>query len=154
MRTLAVDGSRLVLQNHPDIVKEFDQHQFGPNADSPRSLAMCSMLYDVFNHITIDSKLEAWSSSERDLLVSHLDKVEAGDLLLLDRGYPCFWLLFLLKARGIEFCVRLKDDWWLEVINFRESDEKERIVSFSLLKKDRLKLENIHKCRTQRYFAG
>lgn len=141
MRTLAVDGSRLVLPNHPDIVKEFGQHQFGPNADSPRSLAMCSMLYDVFNHITIDSKLEAWSLGERDLLVSHLDKVEAGDLLLLDRGYPCFWLLFLLKARGIEFCVRLKDDWWLEVKNFRESSETERIVSFSLPKKDRKKLD-------------
>lgn len=141
MRTLAVDGSRLVLPNHPDIVKEFGQQKFGPNADSPRSLAMCSMLYDVFNQITIDSKLEAWSLGERDLLVSHLDKVEAGDLLLLDRGYPCFWLLFLLKARDIEFCVRLQDNWWLEVKSFRESDEKERIVSFSLPKKDRKKLD-------------
>lgn len=142
MRTLAVDGSRLLLPNHPDVIEEFGQHQFGPNADCPRSLAMCSMLYDVFNHITIDSRLEPWSASERDLLVSHLDKVEAGDLLLLDRGYPCFWLLFLLKARGIEFCVRLKDDWWHEVKDFRKSSEKERIVSFLLPKKDHKKLKD------------
>lgn len=141
-RTLAVDGTRLVLPNHPSIIEEFGQHRFGPNADSPRSLAMGSMLYDVFNHITIDSKLAPWSSSERDLLVEHLDKVEEGDLLLLDRGYPCIWLLFLLKARGIEFCVRLKDDWWLAVKDFRESGEKQRIVSFLLPKKDRKKLDN------------
>jgi hypothetical protein len=140
-RTLAVDGTRLVLPNHPSIIEEFGQHHFGPNADSPRSLAMGSMLYDVFNHLTIDSKLAPWSSSERDLLVEHLDKVEVGDMLLLDRGYPCFWLLFLLKARGIEFCVRLKDDWWLTVKDFLESEEKQRIVSFSLPKKDRKKLD-------------
>lgn len=141
MRTLAIDGSRLVLPNHPDVISEFGQHQFGPNADSPRSLAMCSMLYDVFNHITIDSRLETWSSSERTLLLSHIEKVEAGDLLLLDRGYPCFWLLFLLKARGIEFCVRLQNDWWLEAKNLKESEATERIVSFSLPKKDRKKLD-------------
>lgn len=140
MRTLAVDGTRLVLPNHPSIVEEFGQHQFGPKADSPRSLAMGSLLYDVLNQITIDSKLAAYSSSERDLLVQHLDKVKQGDLLLLDRGYPSFWLLFLLKAKGIEFCVRLKEDWWLKVYEFTKSDEKERIVSFSLPKKDRKKL--------------
>lgn len=140
MRTLAVDGTRMLLPNHPSVIEEFGQHQFGPKADSPRSLAMGSLLYDVFNQITIDSKIAPWSSGERDLLVEHLDKVKAGDLLLLDRGYPCFWLLFLLKAKEIEFCVRLKENWWLLVKDFTESGEKERIVSFSLPKKDRKKL--------------
>jgi hypothetical protein len=140
MRTLAVDGTRLVLPNHPSIVEEFGQHHFGPNADSPRSLAMGSLLYDVLNQITIDGKLAPYSASERDLLLGHLDKVKPGDMLLLDRGYPCFWLLFLLKAKGIEFCVRLKEDWWLKVKEFTESGEKERAVSFALPKKDRKKL--------------
>jgi hypothetical protein len=101
---------------------------------------MASMLYDVLNQITIDAQLAPYASSERDLLMQHLDKIKPGDLLLLDRGYPCFWLLFLLKAKGIEFCVRLKDDWWLKVKDFTESDEKERIVTFTLPKKDRKKL--------------
>jgi hypothetical protein len=140
MRTLAVDGTRLVLPNHPSVVEEFGQHQFGPKANSPRSLAMGSMLYDVLNQTTLDAQLAPYAASERDLLMQHLDKVKQGDLLLLDRGYPCFWLLFVLKARGIEFCVRLKDDWWLKVKDFTQSDEKERIVTFSLPKKDRKKL--------------
>ena len=140
MRVLAVDGTRLVLPNHPSVVEEFGQQKFGPNADSPRSLAMGSMLYDVLNQITIDARLSPYASSERDLLMQHLDKVKPDDLLLLDRGYPCFWLLFLLKARGIQFCVRLKEDWWLQVKDFTESDEKERIVTFTLPKKDRKKL--------------
>ena len=140
MRTLAVDGTRLVLPNHPSVVEEFGVHQFGPKADSPRSLAMGSMLYDVFSQITLDARLAPYASSERDLLMEHLDKVESGDLLLLDRGYPCFWLLFLLKAKGIEFCVRLKENWWLKVKDFTDSNEKERIVTFRLPKKDRKKL--------------
>lgn len=76
---------------------------------------MVSLLYDVLNLITIDSQIAPYASSERDLLMEHLDQVKSGDLLLLDRGYPSFWLLFLLKAKGIEFCVRLKEDWWLKV---------------------------------------
>ncbi|MBU1677229.1 IS4 family transposase [bacterium] len=140
LRVLAVDGTRLVLPNHPSVIKEFGQQKFGPKADSPRSLAMGSMLYDVLNQITIDAQLAPYASSERDLLMQHMDKVKQGDLLLLDRGYPCFWLLFLLTAKGIGFCVRLKEDWWLKVKDFTESDEKERIVTFSLPKKDRKKL--------------
>lgn len=140
MRTLAVDGTRLLLPNHPSIVNEFGQHNFGPKADSPRSMAMASMLYDVLNQITIDAQIAPYSSSEGDLLSKHMAKIKEGDLLLLDRGYPCFWLLFMLQARGIEFCVRLKDNWWLKVKEFSESSEKERIVTFSLPKKDRSKL--------------
>jgi len=98
------------------------------------------MLYDVLNQITVDAQLASYASSERDLLMQHLNKVKKGDMLLLDRGYPCFWLLFLLKAKGIEFCVRLKDDWWLKVKDFTQSAEKERIVTFTLPKKDSKKL--------------
>ena len=98
------------------------------------------MLYDVLNQIAIDAQIAPYVSSELDLLMQHFDKLKPGDLLLLDRGYPCFWLLFLLKAKKIEFCVRLKDDWWLKVKDFTESNEKERIVTFTLPKKDRKKL--------------
>ena len=140
MRIIATDGTRLVLPNHPSVIEEFGQQQFGPKADSPRSLAMASMLYDVLNQVTIDAQIAPYVSSELDLLMQHFDKLKSGDLLLLDRGYPCFWLLFLLKAKKIEFCVRLKDDWWLKVKDFTESNEKERIVTFTLPKKDRKKL--------------
>lgn len=46
----------------------------------------------------------------------------------------------MLKANGIEFCVRLKDNWWLKVKKFVESNDIERIVTLSLPKEDRNKL--------------
>jgi hypothetical protein len=139
-RALAVDGSRFLLPNHKTVQEEFGEHFFGPKADSKRSLAIGSMLYDVFNHVTLDARLAPYTNSEQSLLLQHLDKTLPGDLLLMDRGYPSFWLLFLLKARGVEFCVRLKEDWWLQVKEFTESELLEKEVVFTLPKKDRKKL--------------
>jgi len=142
MRLLSVDGSRLLLPKHSTVEEEFGVHGFGPYADAPRSMALCSLLYDTLNHLTIDAEIAPYSSSERDLLMMHLEKVNKGDMLLLDRGYPCFWLLCLLQARGIEYCVRLKENWWLVVKDFAESQDQERVVEFSLPKKDYEKLSD------------
>jgi len=122
------------------VKEEFGVHHFGPNADSERSMAIGSMLYDVVNEVAIDAQLAPYSSSEIYLLEQHLSKVNKGDLLLLDRGYPSIWLIFLLFAKGIEFTMRMKTDWWLQVKVFTESDEKQAIVEFTLPKKDKAKL--------------
>lgn len=137
MRVLAVDGSRLMLPNHPTIKDEFGVHSFGPNADSERSVAICSMLYDVLNHLTLDSEIAPYSSSEKALLYKHLDHTMENDLILLDRGYPGIGLFFLLLAKKLHFCVRMKDNWWLEVDKFNKSGKKEAIVAFTLPRKDR-----------------
>jgi len=145
-RLLAVDGTRIMLPNHPTIKEEFGECSFGPKADSKRSMAIGSMLYDVLNQITIDAQLAPYKNtsnkrgSERVLLDKHMSKLKQGDLLLLDRGYPSFALFFQLKAQNIEFCVRMKSSWWKEVRKFRESGEKEAIVTFTLPNKDRIKL--------------
>jgi len=141
-RTLSVDGTRFVLPNHPSIIEEFGTHSFGSYADSPRSLAIASMLYDVLNQVTIDAKIEGYSSSERALLKQHYSKLETGDLLLLDRGYPSLSIMFTLKAKGVDFCMRMKDDWWKEVRKFSESKKTEQWVEFSLPAKDKAELKD------------
>lgn len=140
-RLLGVDGTRLMLPNHPTVVEEFGEHSFGPNADSKRSVALASMMYDVLNLVTVDAQLAPYASSERDLLYKHLSKARKGDLLLMDRGYPSIALLFLLMAKELDFCIRMKEDWWLSVKDFKESGEKERLVRFKLPLKDRERLK-------------
>ncbi|HEY9123009.1 MAG TPA: IS4 family transposase [Bacteroidales bacterium] len=135
-RLLAVDGTRLLLPNHKTVKEEFGEYGFGPNADSMRSMAIASMLYDVLNLVTLDAQIEPYSSSERELLYQHLTKIEKGDLLLLDRGYPSLAIMFLLSAMGVEYCVRMKEDWWLKVKEFSESGKREQMVRFDLPKKD------------------
>lgn len=148
-RLLGIDGTRLQLPNHPSVIEEFGQHQVGPKADSPCSMATGSVLYDCLNLVAIDSQLASYQTGERDLLLQHLDCVKEGDLLLLDRGYPCFWLLFLLAARKIDFCVRLKADWWLKVNAFLKSPQADECVTFRLPKKDWDKLQDHPEIRNQ-----
>jgi len=75
------------------------------------------------------------------LLYEHLNYVHAGDLLLVDRGYPSVSRFFILTARQIEFCVRTKEDW-NTVRDFKASGEKDRIVELILPKRDWYYLED------------
>ena len=67
---------------------------------------------------------------ERQFLFEHLDRLSAGDLLLLDRGYPCRWLVAVLNQRSINFCMRVdnSDTGFTCVRQFLRSGERERIV--------------------------
>jgi hypothetical protein len=146
MRLLAVDGTRIMLPNHPSIKAEFGESSYGPNADSPRSVAIASMLYDVLNQVVLDASIAPYvkKSGERALLEGHMHKLKANDLLLLDRGYPSIALFFQLRAINVEFCVRMKGSWWNVVRDFRNSNAKETIVSFVLPKKDKNKFQDSH----------
>ena len=145
-RLLAVDGSRLHLPNHHTVKEEFGEILAGKNADSPCSMATCSMLYDPLNQVTLDARIGPYKNTakkragESALLEEHLDKLKTGDLLLLDRGYPSISLFFKLMTKGVDFCVRMKGSWWHQVRQFRESGLAEQTVSFELPKKDIKKL--------------
>ena len=135
-RLLAVDGSRLHLPNHPSIKEEFGEYLVGSHASTPVSMALISLLYDPLNLLTLDSQIASWGESEQSLLLKHADKLQPGDLLLADRGYPSIYLFYLLGSKGVEFCFRMKEDWWLPVRSFVESGLKEMVVELSLPKKD------------------
>lgn len=134
-RLLAIDGSKLLLPRHKTVTAEFGQHGFGPNANVLQSMALCSILYDTLNLVPIDGQIASDKSNERDLLVEHLNYVQQGDLLLLDRGYPAIWLFFLLYAKGVDFCVRMSDNCWSEVERFTKSNLQQTTVCLKLPKK-------------------
>lgn len=140
-RLVGADGSKVGLPNHPSVKKEFGVQGFGPNADKEQSLAVCSVLYDCLNLMPLDAHIAHSQTGERELLLRHLEHVKETDLLLLDRGYPCLWLLFLLTAKKINFCMRIKKDWWLKIENFYKSEQNDSLVTFELPKKDYAKLD-------------
>jgi hypothetical protein len=135
-RLLSVEGSRLHLPNHPSIKEEFGEHLVGRNGSTPVSMALISLLYDPLNLLTLDSQIGSWSESEQSLLLKHADRLQVGDLLLADRGYPSVYLFYLFRSKGVEFCFRMKEDWWLPVRSFVESGLKEMTVELSLPRKD------------------
>jgi hypothetical protein len=79
--------------------EEFGITNFGPYADSPRSVARTSVLYDVLNLTVLDGQIDKYDASERELARKHLCVVDGkSDLLLFDRGYPSLSFMFELQA--------------------------------------------------------
>ena len=124
----AIDGSQLRLPDAPDVALEFGVHPGKQNQkDCP--LALASVYFDVLNHISIDSSINATSASERDCAAAHLKHALPNDLSILDRGYNAFWLYAFYAAHDQHFCVRAKTNQSLICKAFAASGKAEEIIT-------------------------
>lgn len=100
-RILAVDGGFLNLPNHETIQEEFGIRKMGRGKirSTQKSMCLLSLLYDPANFMTLDVQFDHMDGSELQLLLKHLSKVEKGDILLMDRGYPSRYDLIKLLAK-------------------------------------------------------
>jgi len=71
-------------------------------APSQRALGLYLPGNEVMLHVAVGPE----SEGERQMLFDQLDLLRAGDVLVLDRGYPATWLVQLLHQRGIDFIIR------------------------------------------------
>lgn len=127
-RLLVVDGSGCQLPSHPTIEEEFGSHNFGPNADSKKSMARISLLYDPLNCITLDAQIDAYSVSESALCKRHLQHIGKGDLVVFDRYYASFDLMDSLFNQKAHFLFRMKDNWWKVVEEFQKESTDDKLV--------------------------
>ena len=67
------------------------------------TMARVSQLFDVLNKITIDAIISAYQIGERELLRQHMLNLMPNALVLLDRGYPAYWIFNLILSRGGNF---------------------------------------------------
>lgn len=138
LRVLGVDGSRIKLPKSKDIAKEFGEHNVGRNADCPRSMATISIVYDVFNHIPLDAQIGPWEKSETEFVFKdHMKVFLPKDLVLADRFYPSTKLMIELIQNGVEFCFRMKENWWRQVREFRNSTKRQQVVELKISNKIR-----------------
>lgn len=141
-RVLAIDGSTANLPSHKSIIEHFGMMQVGRNADVPRSMARISICYDTHNLLTLHAAMESYCTSERAMLNQHLEKVDfqQNDILLADRGYASKLLMFRMQDMCLDFCFRMKDNWWKEVYQMQISGETDKEVCFRLSKLDKKRL--------------
>lgn len=145
-RLIACDGSTVQLPKHSTIKEEFGEAYYGPNANSPQSLARISLLYDVLNLTTLSAEIAPLQEDERSLLFKHLQEYnkQENDLLLLDRGYGSFFLIFYLSyVKKINFCLRLKDNWWNAVNIMKQNKQTDEIISLKLPKTAKKRAEEL-----------
>ncbi len=126
-RLVAVDGSMGELPNRPDIAAHFGVWHPASGGTCPK--ARFSQLFDVLNHVTLDALLLPKGVGEREAAARHFEHLQPDDLVLLDRGYPAFWLFALILAKQANFCARFSLTGWECVEQFVASGAQEQIVT-------------------------
>ncbi len=124
-----VDGTVFILPKSKELVKHFGEIEM----TSGKTIieANVSQIYDCLNGVTTSSLICSTKIGERKMLENQLNSLNHNDFLILDRGYPAFWLFALLVSRKLNFCTRIETEKWKVVKEFYESDDKDKIVVFN-----------------------
>jgi hypothetical protein len=126
LRLLAIDGSMSDLPESEAISEHFGV--WHPQSGGTCAKARWSQMFDVLNKITVDALIGPKSEGERILAAKHLAHVQPDDLLLMDRGYPAFWLFAAILNRRTHFCARLPVSEWQVAQQFVTSGKQEQYV--------------------------
>ena len=124
---LAVDGTLLRLPKIESIMKHFGVWHNTKGDDRP--MARVSQMFDPLNRVSVDTIISPKSEGERELAARHFFKLTTGDLVLLDRGYPAYWLFNLIMSMGADFCARVSTKRWKIIRKFVNSGKRETIIS-------------------------
>jgi hypothetical protein len=139
-RLLALDGSTIRLPHTEDIENHFGAWKVRQGRSSP--MARLSQLFDPLNKITVDATISPKSQGERQLAANHLLHLMPNDLLLLDRGYPAWWLFALILSMNAQFCARISKKWKI-VQTFLASGEKQRIILLTIANTSRKQAKDL-----------
>jgi len=131
LRLLAIDGSTTRLPQIQAIAEHFGQWRVRQGL--PSAMARVSQLFDVLNKITIDAIIYPKNSGERELAAQHLLKLMPNDLVLLDRGYPAWWLFKLILSMNADFCARISCTKWKVVRKFFYSGLAEKVITLPVI---------------------
>lgn len=101
-RVYAIDGQKVNLRRADDLA-----YSFGVPKGCNNPQVLYSALVDVCARMPVDFEVSGHRTSEREHLSRMLDSVDAGDLLILDRGYPSHAVVQDLIRRKIDFLIRL-----------------------------------------------
>lgn len=127
-RLCAIDGTSIRLPAEPAITHTFGV-QRGRPVQSPCTMGMASVFYDVLNHIVIDSSINPNHTPERECAAEHLQFADQKDLIIYDRGYTGFWLYALHIKHNLKFCVREKTQNNRQIKSFIMSNQKEAVIT-------------------------
>jgi len=120
-RVLAIDSTKINLP------LRFKAQGVAPrNAAAHKPLIMCSTLFNIKADIPLEVIIANHHDERGCLLFEHT--LQAGDLVIGDRGYFGQKLCAQLKTRGVDVLLRVKEKACLPVMSFVASRRKERVM--------------------------
>jgi len=128
-RLLAFDGSMANLPHTQKVCEHFGVWHPAAGGTCPK--ARISQMFDVQNRVTVEALIAPKSEGERSLAAQHCQHLVPMDLVLLDRGYPAFWLFVAISAEDADFCARMPIGKWNVVEQFIACGQREQIVELT-----------------------
>lgn len=128
-RLFAVDGSKL---NLPRNLMNKGYEKPSDNANYPQGLLSC--LYQLKSKIPYDFDLVN-HGNERTCALAHLKTLKANDVVVYDRGYFSYVMLYYHSQAGVYPIFRLKKNAFGELSDFINSDQVNQIISWLPSKK-------------------
>ena len=128
----AVDGSTLLLPKNEDTSQYFGEVR-NKHGKKTSVMAKASQIFDCLNKTTTSAVIMPIKVGEREMLRMQFDSLNKNDLLLLDRGYPSYWLFSLLTDNDIKFCARISINQWNVIKDFNASNEHDQVIELQAL---------------------
>jgi hypothetical protein len=125
-RVLAVDGSKITLPYTEELRQAFGESK--NNSNTVIVQAQSSVLYDVLNHIVLDSALDKLEKGERELALKHSIQWKKNDLIIYDRGYPSYDFKYEHIKSNVDYLIRVKMTHSKIVKCFADSSKKSIIT--------------------------
>jgi hypothetical protein len=122
-RIFAVDGSKINLPRNL-----IDEGFAIPNPQSYYPQGLISTLYDLIGKVPVDFML-CEKKDERACALKHLNFVEKGDVVVYDRGYHSYALLYEHLDRDIYIVLRMETTTTFNAVKmFAKSKSNDKIV--------------------------
>lgn len=121
MRILAVDGSTLDLPYSESLAQTFGTHS--NQYSSVRYIkGRVSVVYDLLNHMILDGGLQPFAEGESVAALRHLDHCHQGDVLVYDRAYASFHMVYTHQQKGLHVVMRMKPSYSNQLQSFTQGD--------------------------------
>lgn len=125
-RIFAVDGTKI---NLPRQLLAYGYRTPSDNAYYPQGLVSC--LYQLKPKIPVDFDLVS-HGDERKVALTHLNALRENDIVVYDRGYFSYAMLYAHLKRGVHVVFRLRGNQFKIIDEFIASDDIERVVTIKL----------------------
>jgi hypothetical protein len=121
MKIWALDGSSVSVPNTEEQLEAFGYPSNQRGDCLP--IARISIIHDILNNLVITGMLHSYFVAEETVAFDCLEpQITDHVLMLFDRGYPSWWLMYLLQRKqGIHFVMRCQKNTNKSVKAFSES---------------------------------
>ena len=127
-RLFAVDGTKI---NLPRALSRFD-YDMPTCGYHPQGLV--SALYQLKSKLPYDFDLVN-HANERTCAIAHLARLKAGDVVVYDRGYFSYSMLYKHQQCGVLAIFRLQESSFTEIRDFIQGNETDKLVTIELRSK-------------------